>query len=1294
MNMYIECLQNWVAGLKHESRDSLTILGFSKLGSKMINGENKIVSLYYSGVFMDFYEWSTNKYDESILRSRLAHVNLGKVVVLRVFNLSDDPFNDKILHFIKRSREIYDKEPWAFIFKDEGNKSHFMEKWLTDTEFFSGDLIDNLSRVLKEDDFSLIIIFNNTPLSLIKLKFWCKGYSISGGNNTLKGLLSPHNILVYNYLRWWWGDEKAHKLVDTSFKDYTKNRALSRKLFNLWDNKEKKICELLLKDIANFYDKDVLDEDAVTIHIEKIFNQMSNHDRRPNTSIKDLSINKITSLYSGGFVGDKNRAHNIRQVKNCSKFNWKNYHTAAYLSCKSGLGYLATIRNSVGRGSFAAPVIKKSFSYTSTSESKIHVDNNTKITQSKSELSFFIFQRLKYILDNKPFNRDTQEEIERYIFSQVTNFLNEKDDLLILGVNNSILSIELKKFCMDKSLDLNHSLNKLNRMFKSKKSVNKDLHKLKSSKTIMDFYLKSIFNTVSNNCLIDSMLYIFLLVITYNNVNRKNGDSITSVTNNGVKLGRLITDKYISELYKQYCKSNHNSTITYTKFREDILFVDLSSKSSLGVKYYRSILFSDEFYLKIGTTLFEIMEACSLLHIKVIKTAKNESLAILKVSDEISSKLDTKNPILVTPLNLPMIVKPKPYSNSEYGGYLLNDVEYNNSLILDKIGYDLPSKVVNNNIIYEVANNMMSSSFKVNKALLTYLLEENSVHKLLIDEQYVHEYENLESRTKTQEETYQEFLSKKIHERYIIEIAKTYADVPSIFFPIKLDNRGRLYTLPVYFSYQGSELAKALILFDCPDIIQRGDTAAIDFLKAYGATCYGNGLNRKSYDERLTWVNNNWGKIIDFRRNDLVSKADNKFLFLSFCFEIIRFNYFLNNESLTEFKTYLPIQLDGTCNGFQHLALLSNETRLFENLNLSKANKSDDPKDFYESVINQLNIYLDNKVNSINDIVSSSKDKNIITKYNKTLESCRRLIKINLKRSNIKTALMTIPYNASHSTLVDYVLKTFEYSHGERVTIVNKECDLVDRYLGWYKTINYKGEIHLFNYDDIDLLVKYMNEIIYVNYTKIKLLTKYLVDICQVLNNLNLPVIWRLPTGLEISQKYMKKYTKNIKPFKNLKTALSLTITDNIKIDTRKQKTALMPNLIHSLDASALFLLYNSFYKTVFKETHNVNFYSVHDCYGVTAKYVDTLISILKTIYIELYSDSLYLQKFDEDIIKMILSSYGEDSSSYNKKTRIIKIVKDGNKEDITLPEISNIIECKDKPLWYSNLSRSQFLIK
>lgn len=46
--------------------------------------------------------------------------------------------------------------------------------------------------------------------------------------------------------------------------------------------------------------------------------------------------------------------------------------------------------------------------------------------------------------------------------------------------------------------------------------------------------------------------------------------------------------------------------------------------------------------------------------------------------------------------------------------------------------------------------------------------------------------------------------------------------------------------------------------------------------------------------------------------------------------EYKRYMQFRDDENTFEFYTYLPIQMDATCNGFQHLALLSNEGTLFK----------------------------------------------------------------------------------------------------------------------------------------------------------------------------------------------------------------------------------------------------------------------------------------------------------------------------------------------------------------------------
>lgn len=136
-----------------------------------------------------------------------------------------------------------------------------------------------------------------------------------------------------------------------------------------------------------------------------------------------------------------------------------------------------------------------------------------------------------------------------------------------------------------------------------------------------------------------------------------------------------------------------------------------------------------------------------------------------------------------------------------------------------------------------------------------------------------------------------------------------------------------------------------------------------------------------------------------------------------------------------------------------------------------------------------------------------------------------------------------------------------------------------------------------------------------------------------------------------------------------MRNTFVLNILNKNKINRKKQMNAFMPNLIHSLDATSLALLGDLFFKSSIDQTQIKNFYSIHDCFAVTADNVKILLNDLKSVYIYIYCKENYLKKLDEEIINSIKNIFGEEQ--FDSERRVV-IHSDGR--EFKYPNIENVI--------------------
>lgn len=394
--------------------------------------------------------------------------------------------------------------------------------------------------------------------------------------------------------------------------------------------------------------------------------------------------------------------------------------------------------------------------------------------------------------------------------------------------------------------------------------------------------------------------------------------------------------------------------------------------------------------------------------------------------------------------------------------------------------------------------------------------------------------------------------------------------VERFYFPCQLDSRGRVYPVPQVLHPQADDMGRALLEFaDGRPLGPEGER----WLKIQVANTYG--WDKEPFGERVRWVEDNHERIAAVARSPLEfadlwareEEVDRPWSFLAACLEWGRFR-----REGHAFLSHLPVAVDGTCNGLQHLSALGRDLVGGAATNLVR---SDRPSDLYQQV-------LDHVRNAVELDVTAGK-----------AQACAWWEVLGREgRKAVKRAAMTTPYGITPTGIRDQLLEDFA------------------EYLPTPE-------------EDAEYLAKVLEQCIPKVVVSAKRIMGWLRRVARFLALADQGVTWTTPSGFRVTVEHRKTHARRIGP-----QGLTMEIREEYPgapIAERKQSRSVTPNFIHSLDAAHLALTVSRL-----RDEGVDHCSTVHDSYAVHACHVDRLAQVLRKEFVALHRPPL-LKEFLEE---------------------------------------------------------------
>jgi DNA-directed RNA polymerase len=441
-----------------------------------------------------------------------------------------------------------------------------------------------------------------------------------------------------------------------------------------------------------------------------------------------------------------------------------------------------------------------------------------------------------------------------------------------------------------------------------------------------------------------------------------------------------------------------------------------------------------------------------------------------------------------------------------------------------------------------------------------------------------------------------------------IETAQRLAPAERWYTPMNWDWRTRTYAL-TRFNFQREDRVRSLFLFaNGKPIGEEG----IKWLKIHVANCGAFkdekkvGIDKKSFEERVQWVDDNLADIRDYVQRPLYrtewTQADAPFLFLAAARELV--SAIDAHKAGREYVTHLPTGWDGSCNGLQHLCLMTRDTQG----RLVNLTDNSEPSDVYQVVADLAKELIVADLDN-HEIMGKPDDDRPERKTTAPISQLAAMaLAFGVDRKLVKRNCLTFSYSSKEFGMSE--------QHFED-TMAPLELKLLKKEL----------ERHPFGDTDDEwrLASRYLaNRVLKAIKTVVRLpaeAMEFMQKLAKALAHEGKPLRWTTPAGVPCINRYHESTTERVELFcydKGVKIRTRITVATGYEKPIAKEKAAagIAANLTHSMDASHLLLSVGNAV-----DAGITDIATVHDSFGCLACDAPLFLKIIRETLKRMYED-------------------------------------------------------------------------